>query len=383
MRQSKIGRRVGLRHHELRVAEELAELRLELLLRLDAHDPLGERGVRLLEHAGEAHRVGDLLGIAIVGDHRSRVRDPVALEELGLEDLVRAAQDRDRVVDHDEPFGSGATSQPVGRVVHVGRLAKEEGIELRDPAGVAVVDLSGVDSDLPCGADETAQGLRIRGRVGRFGSRQDRQVVAEAPGRGCHTRPTAEVRLGLLDHEVAVALRDLTGGDRAHRGQPPGSSLPFEARAKQRDGELIVERPGERVVPPGQVPPEVDAELEARTLERREIALDPVFELLGDETHDGGEAEILQRLDRGNGPVTAGGGQERHVVAEGLVAVGAAEVVDAESATLAPIAADQVLPGRDDFRTVELERPAARILHHQERGQRECPGGSSTRRFAS
>ena len=191
------------------------------------------------------------------------------------------------------------------------------------------------------------------------------------------------MRLGLLDHEVAVALGDLTGRDRAHRREPPHLALALEIRPKQRDGELVVERPGERVVPLGQVPPEVDAELEARPLERCEIPLDPAFELLGDQANDGGEAEILQRLDRGNRPVTAGGGQERDVVAESLVAVGAAEVVDAEPAALVPFAPDQVLAGRDGLRTVELQRPAVRILHHQQRGQRGSPGGSSTRRLAS
>jgi hypothetical protein len=149
----------------------------------------------------------------------------------------------------------------------------------------------------------------------------------------------------------------------------------LEARAQQRHRELLVQRARQRVVALGEIAPEVHRQLEARADQARQALLDQLLELLGDQPHDRREAQVLERLDGRERPVPARGGEQRHVVAERLVAVGAAQVVDAQSAASGPRAADQIIPRRYDLGAFEAHRPPAHVLGHQDCAQPRRSGG--------
>jgi hypothetical protein len=281
------------------------------------------------------------------------------------------------------PFGRRAPREPVGRVVHVGGLAQEQRVELGDVARVVVIDQVRVDPLLARRAHERAQRLRVGRRVGRARVREDREVVAVGAARARRALRAAEVLLGLGDDERAVALRDLAERDRPHRGQVPLVAALLEARAQHRHRKLIVQRTRERVIAFREVAAEVDRELELLAAQPREALLDQILELLRDDPHDRRQAQVLERLHGRERPVTARRREQRDVVAERLVAVGAAQVVDAQPAPARPLAADQVIARRDDLGAREAQRPAPHVLGHEDRAQPASSGGSSSSRLAS
>jgi hypothetical protein len=268
-------------------------------------------------------------------------------------------------------------------MVDVRGLADEERVELGDVRGVVGADEPRVDPKLARRSHEAPQGLGIGWGVDALGRGQDGEVVAEGPPRPGRPLPATEVLLGLLDHELAMALRHFARGDGPHGQEPPLPRAHLEARAQERHRKLRVERSRQRVVALGEVSPEVDGELESGALESRQAPLDQVFDLLRHEAHDGGETQVLERLDGGDRAVAPRRREERHVVAERLIAVRATEVVDAEPTAPGPRVAHQVVAGRDHLGSLEAKRPAARVLDHQDRPHGVFSGGSSTSRLAS
>src|SRR5690606_6077215 len=93
-------------------------------------------------------------------------------------------------------------------------------------------------------------------------------------------------------------------------------------------GEGVEEGGAELVVLLGEGAAEVHAEVEGLGLVPLEGLLDEFVEVAGVDLQDGGEAEVLEGGDAGDGAVPAGLGEQGDVVAAGLVAVGAAEVED-------------------------------------------------------
>src|SRR5690606_17289170 len=99
-----VRRQERLHDHEVAAREELREARGELVARLGTEDARGERAVRLLQHAGQAEIGDDLVRLRAVDDERRRDRESEPLRELEEVHLVAAADDRLRIVDHDEPL---------------------------------------------------------------------------------------------------------------------------------------------------------------------------------------------------------------------------------------------------------------------------------------
>ena len=60
-------------------------------------------------------------------------RDVVPAQQFGEVDLIRAADDRLRIVDHDQAFARGPARKPIRVMVDGRRFANEEGVELGDP----------------------------------------------------------------------------------------------------------------------------------------------------------------------------------------------------------------------------------------------------------
>ena len=164
-------------------------------------------------------------------DHRFRRRDLVAgAIELGQIHLVRAADDRLRVVDDDQPLAGGAAGEPVGVVVDRRRFADEEGVELGDAGVVVAADEFGLEpSDsaaltnlwIACSFDGGSVSFGIdAGSPGRTGVGARRRVRDAAAGEmlGRH-----------LHHERPVRLGDFAGGDGVDAPQ-----LPFAVLGKRR-----------------------------------------------------------------------------------------------------------------------------------------------------
>ena len=68
--------------------------------------------------------------------------------KTGLEHLVRAAQDRLGVVDHDQALGLRALGEAEGAVVGAGRLAYEKRIELDQATVILAPDALDREPDL-------------------------------------------------------------------------------------------------------------------------------------------------------------------------------------------------------------------------------------------
>ena len=98
-------------------------------------------------------------------------------------------------------------------------------------------------------------------------------------------------------------------------------------------------------MPLGHVAAEIHAELETVGFDGRETPLHDVVDLLGGESNDRGEPQILEGFDCGKRPVPTRRSQERDVVAEGLVAIASTEVVDTQPASVCPALPGQVIAG--------------------------------------
>ena len=284
------------------------------------------------------------------------------LEELGEVDLVGAAQDAHRVVDDDHALGVGATSEAVGEVVDARGGTDEQGIELGDVGVVVLADDPGVHAELARDALKARDGAIVGGRLGLVGIGEDGEVVlggavaVRAPAAG-------EVGLGRLLGELLVGLGDLLAADGADADDLPAAVLATgEAGAKERNREELMDARGEPIVALGHVVAEVDAEDEALGLDGAEALVDQLVELAGANADDLGALEILNRGDVGHGPMAAGGGEQRDVVAGALVAVRAAQVEGLDAATGPAIGIGEVVAGVDALDARQVVEPGIVVV---------------------
>src|SRR5690606_13696497 len=155
-------RQERLHDHEVAAREELREARGELVARLGTEDARGERAVRLLQHAGQAELGDDLVRLRAVDDERRRDRESEPLRELEEVHLVAAADDRLRIVDHDEPLAPRTAREAVRVMVDARRLADEERVELGEPAVVVAAQELHVEAVRSRGALEPPECLAVR-----------------------------------------------------------------------------------------------------------------------------------------------------------------------------------------------------------------------------
>jgi hypothetical protein len=114
------------------------------------------------------------------------------------------------------------------------------------------------------------------------------------------------------------------------RSGPVASARPGPGRSGPvgRGRETVEERPGQGVVPPTQIPPEVDGKVEGVGAEGGQDPLDLRIQLLGDGAEDRRQPHGLEGGDGGERAVAPGCRQEGHIVPEALVRVPPADVVD-------------------------------------------------------
>jgi hypothetical protein len=135
-----------------------------------------------------------------------------------------------------------------------------------------------------------------------------------------------------------------------------------ELDAEEGCGEEVKDLAAEAVVLWGEVFTEVDGERECFSLEAVEGFLDEVVEVAGDGAGNGLEAEVLESGDTRHGFMAAGFGEEGDVVADTLVAVGAAEVKDSAVAEGGEAFFGEVLAGGHDFHAWYPNGPPIRYI---------------------
>lgn len=258
----------------------------------------------------------------------------------------------------------------------VGRLADEERVVLRDGGVVVARDEVGREARRHGGLLELPHRPRVRGRLRLGGVVQDGEIPAVL-ALPLAARAPREVRPRRLEDELAVRLGDVARGDRPHGAElpVPVTGVPREARPQERGREELVELAREALVPLGEVAPEVHAEVEALGLHGREALLDEVVERVGAHADDLAALEVFDGGHRRDGAMTAGLGEERDVVADALVAVGAAEVVDAPSPRAGRRAGAEVLPRAHDLHALGGEGEGLGRIDHQERDHGRGFGG--------
>ena len=305
------------------------------------------------------------------------------LEELGLIDLVPAPDDRLRIVEHHQALGDGALREAEGVMVDGRRLADEERVELGQPPVVVGADDLHADPLTGRGACEAAYAPLVGGRMGIVFGPEDGHVVARVRAARDDARRPVEILACALDHELLVRFRDLGRRDGAHARQAPLLLLPREARTQEGRGELVEQRPAEAVVAPRHVLPEVHAQAELLRADLCERLLHEVVEVLRGDAQDRRHRERLERRHRREGPVAARGREERHVVADALVAVAAAHVEDRDALHVRVARLDEVRACGHDLDPLHVEGPALRILHNDKGNHPSIFLGVTTSRFPS
>jgi hypothetical protein len=359
-----LGREELLDQEQVRALEDGLALLAQLARVGAAHDALGERAVGVLQHARVAHAPLDLVGVDAVGDPGAWRRDLVLLEGLLQEDLVAAAQDRERVVDHRQTLDRRALGEAEGVVVDGRRLADEERVELRQTAVVVARDQLDAEALLLRGAHDLLDGAGVGGREDLGRIVEHGQLVARLlPAPHAEVRAREVLGRGLLQ-EGPVALRDVARRDRADRRQPPAVLALGELRPQQGRREGLEQARRQAVVGLGQVLAEVDAELEARRPDPGQRVLDDLVELVVGRAHDGAVAHVEHGQEAGEGPVAARGREQRHVITALLIAVGPAQVVDAHPAGAGPLRGREVLARGDDLDPREERRPVLGLVDH-------------------
>ena len=130
--------------------------------------------------------------------------------------------------------------------------------------------------------------------------------------------------------------------------------------------EQVEEMQAQPLVALGQIATEINAEREPLGLNRTETVLNQILELLGHRPHHRLRAQILQRADTRQRLVTAGLGKQGDVVADGLIAIGTAQVEHLHAAHFAEVRLGQVTPGIDDFGVRDAERPVLLAIRDDE-----------------
>ncbi len=371
-----------LGQHQVGLLFDALDRRHQRGMIFDLEDPARERTIRDLEHDRIAQLLLDPLGATRVAHDRLRTRHASLAEGLGEIDLVRAAQDRGRVIDHRDPLVPRLLGEPVGVVVEVGGLADEERIELHQPPEVPARDQLDGDIHVFPHAGELAQGPGIRGRQRIGGIVQDGQGVLRGTLR-TRRRPSApgELLERLLQSlpRVAPELADRHGMDRMD--MPVGMGLDLHLQARTAEG---IECPPGQLFEPGLVAaPEEDRQrpvsafdavvghdlLQSRVQPRQRVAVQPL------------PVQVEHDLGRGNDAQALRFGQKRAVVPDTEILVVAAEVDDASCRRQARHGLANELARRDDvvigLGGGEISCP---VYHQDVSSHRRPPSGAGAER---
>jgi hypothetical protein len=181
-------------------------------------------------------------------DHQgARDGDAVACQQFRQIDLVVAAEDGIRIVDHHQPLRLGGAGKAVGVVVGVGGVADEQGIEFREPVEIVPGDEGGVNPQAAGGALEFFHRQRVGGGFRVVRRVEDGQLQA-GWGLPPHVTPAAEIRLGRLHHEGLHAGGNVGSPHRLEPGKLEAFVLAPERGHEERRLKETEELAGERPV---------------------------------------------------------------------------------------------------------------------------------------
>ena len=283
-------------------------------------------------------------------------------QKFGQVDLVGAAHDRLRIVDHHQSFRHAAPREAVGEMVDRGRFAEEESVELGEPSVVVASDPFHGQPHRFADFRETLKRLFVRGRLRIARIAEYGEVVAGSRAAADPSHPAGEVLGGNVQKERVVGLGHFTRRD----GRKP-SQLPLlvanELGPQQRHGQKVKQVRGKTIVALGQVATEIDAQSEPVRLNGGQTLLDQFLQFLRDQPNHGLVLQVLDRRDAGQGLVAPRFGQQGYVIAECLVAVRTAEVEDLDAAQVAEFRLRQVAPSVDDSNPRDLQRPLTKVTN--------------------
>ena len=294
------------------------------------------------------------------------IADRRVVEAAPLEGLEEIEIDGTLYEAFNTSGGLGSLGETERVVIDVRRLAQEQRVELGDACVVLALDHLDREADLLGGGPKARQRLGVGRCQDLVGIVQDRQVVARGTGRACAVVRAGEVRQRRFLEEIVVVLGNLAEGDGRHCGEAPALT-PLEGRPQERCGKLGEQRSRQAVVALGHVLPEVDAQLETIRADAREAAPHHVVELAVDGAHQGTALHVEHRHQAGKGLVAARRREKRDVVALALVAVGMAEVEDADTAFAHPFGVGQVVPCADDVHARDTQGPVALLTDDDDR----------------
>ncbi len=112
--------------------------------------------------------------------------------------------------------------------------------------------------------------------------------------------------------------------------------------------------------------PEIDIERELFCGHFGERLLNQIINILGNRADDGLRTEILHRGHAGNRAVIAGGGQQRNVIADGLIAVGTAQIENTRILHFRIAAFGQISFGGNDLHFLNVKGPVRRIVENNQ-----------------
>ena len=274
--------------------------------------------------------------MAPVEDHGARRRHPVRREQLGQIDLVGAAHDRGRIVDHREPLALGAAREAIGVVGDRRGLADEEPVELGEAMQVLLADRLDLDAHLRAHPHEPVERRLTRGRQGLLRIVQHGDAVARHRLRPLRAPRHLEMRRQLAMEPGRLVGREIGRGQRLDRlDHAAAVARRRDHQTQQRMAEPVEYRPREAAKPP--VRDIAERDQQGHRLAHR---LGQLRQALGEDRVQLGQREAVERaapqiengLHRGDHLVPARLGEQRGVVAGAQVLAVAAEIDHAHRA---------------------------------------------------
>ena len=290
-----------------------------------------ERSVGNLEDEGRAEAFADLAeGVFVAAEQqlRGRGRDAGLFEKLAEVDLVRAADDRLGIVDHGDVVHRGTLREAESVVVERCGGADEQRVELHQPRGFLLGDQLRVDVHFPGHFEELVEGVLVAGREFFVRVVEDGEVVACGLGRARRAPYLLVEAVERIGEIVLPALRELAQRKGLHRLDLVAGVV-IHRHAQDRAGVVVEDEPRDLLQTLLAAGSEVDVQLPGFVGDA--VAFDPLLaELLQVAVHadSGARFELVERLDARQHPVSPGLGQQRAIVAFGVVAVFVAQVDD-------------------------------------------------------
>jgi len=206
--------------------------------------------------------------------------------------------------------------------------ADEQRVELHEPCGFLLGDQLGVDVHFAGYFEELGECVLVAGREFFVRIVEDGEVVARGLGRARRPPDLLVEAVQRIGEVVLLALRELAQRERLHRFDLVARMV-VHHHAQDRAGIVVEDEAGDLLQPLLPAGPEVDVQLP--DFVRYAVAFDPLVALLlqvARHADSGARFELVEGLDARQHPVPPGLGQQRTVVAFGVVAVVVAEVDD-------------------------------------------------------